>query len=375
MMTSSSAAATGPDTWMQSRFRQVAPGTLEIHRERAVERFLVVNAGGYWPVMNVLPNGRVVIVARTDDFHLGQRGRLASFVSDDGGESWSYPFYIDPRGPDDRNPAFGVTPDGVLLCAFYRADCYENGVYGRERGRPFPVVLSRSEDGGDTWSSAEPIASVVGESGGVFGRITITADGDLLMPYYKYHPTEAPYRETGFLQSQDNGRTWSGFRSIAVEYNESSILPFPDGHLLVAMRSNDDGHTALAESTDGGAPWTAPQQVSGRNEHPPDLLLLADGRVLLTYGRRLSPCGVRGMVSHDQGRSWRTDEKLVLVTDSVTRDCGYPSSVQLADGSILTAYYAVESRGFWPGSYGWHHGEGTLGPHCAVVKYHTDDLP
>ena len=111
-MTSSSAAATGTDAWMKSRFRQVAPGTLEIHRERAVERFLVVNAGGYWPVMNVLENGRVVIVARTDDFHLGQRGRLASFVSDDGGESWSYPYYIDPRGPDDRNPAFGVTPDG-----------------------------------------------------------------------------------------------------------------------------------------------------------------------------------------------------------------------------------------------------------------------
>ena len=81
------------------------------------------------------------------------------------------------------------------------------------------------------------------------------------------------------------------------------------------------------------------------------------------------------MVSHDQGRSWRTDETLVLVADSTTRDCGYPSSIQLADGSILTAYYAVESSGFWPGSYGWHHGEGTLGPHCAVVKYHADDLP
>ncbi len=374
-MTSSQAAAMRPDTWTMSRFRQVAPGTLEIHRERAVERFLVVNAGGYWPVMNVLPNGRVVIVARTDDFHLGQRGRLAAFVSDDGGESWSYPFYIDPRGPDDRNPAFGVTPDGILLCAFYRADCYENGVYGRESGRPFDVVLSRSTDGGETWSTAEPIASVVGESGGVFGRTVITGDGDLLMPYYKFHPTEAPYRETGYLQSQDSGQTWSGFRSIATEYNESSILPLPDGRLLVAMRANEGGHTALAESADGGATWTAPQQVTGANEHPPDLLLLADGRVLLTYGRRLAPCGVRGMVSHDQGRSWRTDEKLVLVADSVTRDCGYPSSVQLADGSILTAYYAVESRGFWPGSYGWHHGEGTLGPHCAVVKYHADDLP
>ena len=76
MITSSPAAAAGTDAGMKSRFRQVAPGTLEIHRERAVERFLVVNAGGYWPVMNVLSNGRVVIVARTDDFPPGATGTV-----------------------------------------------------------------------------------------------------------------------------------------------------------------------------------------------------------------------------------------------------------------------------------------------------------
>jgi hypothetical protein len=47
----------------------------------------------------------------------------------------------------------------------------------------------------------------------------------------------------------------------------------------------------------------------------------------------------------------------------------------LADGTIVTAYYAAESRGFWAGSLGWHAGPGALGPHCAVVKYRPEDLP
>lgn len=40
------------------------------------------------------------------------------------------------------------------------------------------------------------------------------------------------------------------------------------------------------------------------------------------------------------------------MADSLTRDCGSPRSIQLGDMSILTAYYAVDSRGFWPGGYG-----------------------
>ena len=360
----------------KSRFRLEAPSPLEIHREQPAQRFLVLAAGGYWPVLSLLPSGRVVAVLRTDDFHLGQRGRLAAVVSDDGGESWSYPFHIDPRGPDDRNPSVGLAGDGTLLCAFYRADCYENGVYQRapER-RAFDVVLSRSIDGGETWSAAEPIESLVGQRRGVFGRIAPTSSGQLLLPCYRYHGDEPPFREAGLLRSDDDGHTWSEAILIAPGYSETSLLPLPDGRILAALRSHDQQRVALCESSDGGASWTTPQPLTDPQEHPSDLLLLADGRVLLAYGRRVAPFGVRAMVSHDLGRSWLTDQKLVMVADSVTRDCGYPSSIQLADGSILTAYYAVESHGFWPGSYGWHHGATTLGPHCAVVKYRPADLP
>ena len=352
MMTSSEPADLRQDDWQKSRFQQVAPATLEIHRERAAKRFLVVNAGGYWPVLTLLPTGRLVIVCRTDDFHLGQRGRLAAVVSDDGGESWSYPFYIDPRGPDDRNPAVGVTPDGVLLCAFYRANCYENGVYNRTHHRPFDVVLSQSEDGGETWSGAKPIAAVAGENGGVFGRISVTPDGDLLIPHYKYYPTTPPYRETGFLQSQDKGRTWSPHRPIAEGYSEMSLLPLPDGRLLAAMRAYGEQYTALAESSDGGATWTVAEATPIWG-YPPHLIRLHNGWLLVVYGKRRPPYGEYACISRDGGTTWEAEDEL-LVCASHDADLGYPASVQQADGSIWTVYYQKDKPDEKPCLMGTH---------------------
>ena len=367
------------DSGRQSRFRVEADSPLEIYRQRPARRFIVTTSGGYFPILAVLPTGRVVACVRTDDFHVGQRGRLSAVLSDDGGESWSYAIPIDPQGPDDRNAAVGVLPDGSLLCAFYRADCYENGSYQGDRGRPFGVVLSRSADGGETWSAAEPIPSLAARHFSAFGRIAVLPNGDLLLPVYGSGDRAGDggngLGQSEWVRSQDGGYTWSDPLVIAPRYNETSILPLPDGRLLAATRSDDKGDIGTCVSSDGGITWTAPQTLTAPREHPPDLLLLADGRVLLTYGRRIAPFGVRAMVSHDLGTSWATDQKIVLAADPTSTDCGYPSSVQLTDGSILTAYYAVESRGFWPERYGWHHGDTTLGPHCAVVKYSPEDLP
>lgn len=121
--------------------------------------------------------------------------------------SWSYPFYIDSRGPDDRDPAVGVTAQGTLLCAFHRSSCYKNGIYNGNLHR-FDIVLSRSDDEGETWSSAQPIASITEQSGGVFGRIAVTPNGDLLMRCYTYPSARPVETEAGFLQSQDDGQSW-----------------------------------------------------------------------------------------------------------------------------------------------------------------------
>jgi hypothetical protein len=66
---------------------------------------------------------------------------------------------------------------------------------------------------------------------------------------------------------------------------------------------------------------------------------LADGRLLLTFGRRIEGrFGIAARFSNDEGKTW--GPPLTLINDLLTRDCGYPSSVQRPDGTIVTAYYA-----------------------------------
>jgi hypothetical protein len=81
--------------------------------------------------------------------------------------------------------------------------------------------------------------------------------------------------------------------------------------------------------------------VTGKNEHPGDLLLLPDGRLILAYGNRNPPFGVRAMISSDGGKTWDKENTIILAWDAPNRDCGYPASVLLNDGSVLTIYYQV----------------------------------
>jgi hypothetical protein len=52
---------------------------------------------------------------------------------------------------------------------------------------------------------------------------------------------------------------------------------------------------------------------------------------------------VLAKLSSDEGRSWSEPLRIAHTADK--GDCGYPSSVQLADGSIITAWYSNNSPG------------------------------
>ena len=41
---------------------------------------------------------------------------------------------------------------------------------------------------------------------------------------------------------------------------------------------------------------------------------------------------------------------MVLAEDAANRDCGYPSSIQLPNGKIVTMYYQVDDANNTPGS-------------------------
>jgi hypothetical protein len=93
-------------------------------------------------------------------------------------------------------------------------------------------------------------------------------------------------------------------------------------------------------------------------QHPGHFLQLEDGRILLCYGSRITGMyGVCARVSEDEGKTWSRPK--ILVSAPGPMDSGYPSSVQLDDGTIVTAYYAGPRASQWARKYSpyampWH---------------------
>ncbi|MCA9057815.1 MAG: exo-alpha-sialidase, partial [Planctomycetaceae bacterium] len=102
--------------------------------------------------------------------------------------------------------------------------------------------------------------------------------------------------------------------------------------------SPNAGETLQSHSDDGGRTWSVPRTI-GVWGLPSHLLRLADGRLLMSYGHRRAPLGIQVRLSEDHGDSW--SEAIVLYGDGATGDLGYPSTVQLADGSLCTVWYEV----------------------------------
>jgi len=76
---------------------------------------------------------------------------------------------------------------------------------------------------------------------------------------------------------------------------------------------------------------------------PSHLLRLRDGRLVMTYGYRRSPFGNQARVSTDHGRTWGAP--LTISADGASGDLGYPSTVELADGRLLTVWYEKPAAG------------------------------
>jgi hypothetical protein len=82
-------------------------------------------------------------------------------------------------------------------------------------------------------------------------------------------------------------------------------------------------------------------RVTAKNEINGQLLRLKDGRLLLSHGSRVkNQTGVLVKLSTDEGKTWG---KPMRIANTLVSDCGYPSSVQRADGKIVTAWYSKAS--------------------------------
>jgi sialidase-1 len=99
-------------------------------------------------------------------------------------------------------------------------------------------------------------------------------------------------------------------------------------------------------SEDFGKSW-APFRTTEIWGHPPNLTLLRDGRVLCTYGYRRAPFQIRASLSKNRGESWdQANEIIVRSGGAANGDIGYPSALQLADGSGCLLFSGRRSNAF-----------------------------
>src|SRR5690606_21373616 len=101
------------------------------------------------------------------------------------------------------------------------------------------------------------------------------------------------------LTSNDKGLTWEYSGVVAkddkVSFNEASVYETPKGDIIAFMRTANFGDQAcIARSTDEGK--TFQWESMGFKGHPLQALRLPDNRVLIVYGYRHRPYGIRARI-------------------------------------------------------------------------------
>jgi sialidase-1 len=255
------------------------------------------------------------------------------------------------------------------------------------------VFLAWSTDKGQSWSAPQRVNNAPMLTAWVRDSILELPDGKLLLPLEGHmHRRAIPYdtiteRSRSYvLCSEDGGRHWIYWGTIAYDaaditnFSEPGLTRLADGRLLALLRTErfprqaepgeqyapPAGYLFAVTSHDDGISWSWPVNT-GIWGYPADLITLPNGTVLCAYSYRTKPMGVRVAVSAD-GMTWRREEIFTIadydmyqVTPTFTprrgetasaiatagnfMHIGYPSSVQLDDGRILTAYHLFSPDG------------------------------
>lgn len=319
-----------------------------------LQQVIAVRDGGVWPKLSLLPDGTIVAATYNQAAHGSRPGDVDLHASTDGGLTWARRgTATQHQGNSARfNHAIGVAPNGDLHVVSGGWDFGGSNAAGvHTKKKLLRPSASRSIDGGRTWTISPAFPDGADAMTLVpFGNIETGADGALRVAAYSYNTTVTPRVDICYTAvSRDRGITWTLGSVLGQPHaNETDVLHLGGGKWLAAARNlgrtGERGHsTDIYASDDDAKTWRLLATPTAPNQHPGDLLKLADGRVLLTVGdRRPESFGVAGLLSADGGKTWTAAAP--LVTGILNRDSGYPSSVQLKDGIIVTGYYASKSK-------------------------------
>ncbi|MTH62168.1 sialidase family protein [Paracoccus litorisediminis] len=282
----------GGRTWALERFNGFVPGSQTLSGDEHVIPALEAQPGidadrDLRPLdhpVDFTDPETLVMCARTGLF-----GDALSwfYVSQDRGRTWRGPWRMGNLGQPGISARTDIVPLGPQDALFLLTATKSNGREGR-------VFCARTRDGGQSFTFE--------------GYIGDEPDGFCIMP--------ASIRRT-------------------------------DGSVLTLVRCSTPGKGPDRKawidaylSSDQGKSWDyigRPVPNTGYAGNPPTLNRLPDGRLVVVFGYRDAPFGLRARTSSDEGATWSDD--IILRQDGGMSDLGYPRSVVTDEGKLLSVYY------------------------------------
>ena len=339
----------------------------------ATDQFTIVDSGGdhlAFPDVTRLADGRILLVYRRGAQHVDPSGRLMKQFGSADALTWGAAAVLyDEPGIDDRDPSVTTLANGDVVVDYFQYHTPATNLTVHQ------TFFTRSTDNGATYSPlvelgqdamnpAQPTLTAGVWVDALGNPIVVNASsssvvelgGRLLAPIYGGHALNlanlaaVPRSRVSLFTSDDRGGSFTRNVVAADQATnrwlmEPALLSLGGQRLLLQIRTADGaspssaGHLVQALSDDGGATWSAYQDL-GFVGHAPELVALDNG-VLISAFRELDDAftaeWVSFMYSLDGGTTW---SNRIRVIDCNAVECGYPGLLQLDGDRLLIVYYA-----------------------------------
>ena len=314
-----------------------------------------------WPTVAKLQNGRICVGAsgyRVE--HICPFGKGVLAFSDDNGETYSKPVPVFDTVLDDRDVGLCVFGESGLIATTFNnplefqrenmpqtQECFDciNAITPEEEAEALGISFRISNDCGETFGRIykSPVSSPHGP--------IVLNDGTVLwvgrrLGIHNHIEAHVINTETGemTLRGEMGIYKYEEFKDIF--FYEPNAIQLPDGRIICHLRAENEDESLFTlyqtVSDDNGVTWSKPVQiVRDDSGAPAHIFRHSSGVLISTFSHRSKPYGIWAVFSEDNGETW--SDEFVIAEGRDTDDLGYPSTIQLDNGELITVFYTREN--------------------------------
>ncbi len=314
-----------------------------------------------WPTIAKLQNGKICVGAsgyRVE--HICPFGKGVLAFSDDNGETYSKPVPVIDTVLDDRDVGLTVFGESGLIATSFNntlkfqrenmpqtQECvdYINSVSAEDEQEALGINFRISKDCGKTFGKIykSPVSSPHGP--------VVLNDGTVLwvgrrLGVHNHIEAHTVNTETGEMTLRGELGIYKSDEFKDIYFYEPDAIQLEDGKIICHLRAENEDESLFSLyqsiSLDNGVTWTKPVQINRDDSGAPaHLFMHSSGVLICTFSHRARPYGIWAIFSEDGGKTW-SDESIIFEGKD-SDDLGYPSTIELDDGSMITAFYTKEN--------------------------------